>query len=268
MPRKKPFRAASDAALLECGLLKDVPAAIVGALLRRARRRGYSPGEVIIYAGALVDRVHILVRGRTKATLLDRSGMESILWVGPGQLLGLTAFVPKPVTSPLGFQAITECETLEWEKAEMLAVGRRCPRLFENAIGLAYAWFSVMASSYQATNSYSVEQRLAYTLSNLARQYPESKREDSYETYVDVIVSNQELASMVGCNSTAFTVSRVLRRWERAGLTEKKGRHVRILSLGKLLSLCKSSANSETRLLFSALPALTGILALSSCICC
>lgn len=245
-----------DAALQCCDLLNGLPHSFVSDLRRTSRRSRYSSGQLIVRAGVVADRMHILLQGRAKAVALDGRGTETILWVGPGHLMGLSVLCATPLANPLDFEALSECETLQWPRAEIIAIGNRCPRLLENAVTIACTRLSLLASSYHAINSYSVDKRLAWTLSYLSNNFPEPTSEG--ESHVDLLVSNDELASMLGCSSTAFTVSRILRRWERAGLVEKRGRHMRIFSIERLRSFCAASTTSALAILCSLLAPLSG----------
>lgn len=236
----------------------------IDEIIRHARNVKFSAGEFIVRVGEAADRVYVLVEGRAKASIVSQSGAEMIIWLSRGQVLGLGGLVPGEVVHPGSLQAIDECHTLEWTKTDILALATRFPKLFENALGLVYKWLCILVNSYQATNSLPVAQRLAYTLSNLAHQFADPTSWNRNDSSTSVTISNQELASMLGCNSTVFTVSRILRQWEREGLIAKKGRHVRILALKRLQALAAEFLKNNSEHVICVCAVLPQLLALSS----
>jgi CRP-like cAMP-binding protein len=80
-----------------------------------------------------------------------------------------------------------------------------------------------------------VEQRLARTLLRLVRR---AGRRVERGVLLDVPLTRQELAEMTG--SSLFTVSRVLNRWQDAGVIELRRRRILVLHPHGLVGIAES----------------------------
>ena len=96
---------------------------------------------------------------------------------------------------------------------------RQHAQLAINLIDLLSERLHDMQARYEELATEQVEQRLARTLLRLVKR---TGRRVEQGVLVDVRLSRQELADMTG--TSMFTVSRILKRWEKAGVI-KSQRH-------------------------------------------
>jgi CRP-like cAMP-binding protein len=99
-----------------------------------------------------------------------------------------------------------------------------------------------MQGRYEELATQQVEQRLARTLLRLVQRA--GRRVDA-GVLVDVRLSRQELAEMTG--TSLFTVSRVLTRWQEAGVIETRRQRVLVRHPHGLVSIAESLPPTNSR---------------------
>jgi CRP/FNR family transcriptional regulator, nitrogen oxide reductase regulator len=92
-----------------------------------------------------------------------------------------------------------------------------------------------MQARYEELATEQVEQRLARTLLRLIQR---TGRRVEGGVLIDVRLSRQEMAEMTG--TSLFTVSRILNRWQEAGLIELRRQRVLVRHPHGLVSIAES----------------------------
>lgn len=201
----------------------------IADLMGRGRRQHWRKGATLFTQGEPSYCVAVLLSGRVKAMLPTDDGTEVLLWVsGPGELVGeLEASDGKPrsatvvalepiealIVSQDRFMAFLESHAaVAW-----LLVGKLCERLCDAEL------------RQYGLGAYSVTQRLARQLVELADQYGEIADQG---VRISLALTQGELASWIGASRES--VSKALRSLRQRGLVETGRRSVLVLDLAAL----------------------------------
>jgi CRP-like cAMP-binding protein len=120
-------------------------------------------------------------------------------------------------------------EVLEWQHRAVLQFARAYPRFPENAFRTALQYITVCAQRHARLVANTAAERLASAMTGLA-----SRTGRVLLSGVEIEIKNEDLASLA--DTSLFTASRVLKRWEREGTVGKSGGKVLIRRPEKLLS--------------------------------
>jgi CRP-like cAMP-binding protein len=138
-------------------------------------------------------------------------------------------------TYPVSAEAGEECVALSWNGRTMDRLLRTHPQLAINFIELLTERLHDMQARYEELATEQVEQRLARMLLRLVRR---AGRRVEGGVLVDVRLSRQELADMTG--TSLFTVSRILTRWQQAGVIETRRQRVLVRHPHGLVTIAES----------------------------
>jgi CRP/FNR family transcriptional regulator, nitrogen oxide reductase regulator len=196
----------------------------IDTILSNATIRGFQAREVIFRFGELANHLYLLRKGRVKFYRVSPNGQEVVLgWLMPGELFGLGT-LPARALNYLGTaETLDDCEAYVWNRASILRLALRYPRLAANSLRISLHYVAQFAGRHISLASYSVEERLARTLIELGHRSGQATPGG-----VEVDVKNEQLASLADVGY--FTTSRLLRKWQRMGAVKK--------SRGKVLIEC------------------------------
>jgi uncharacterized protein involved in response to NO len=111
--------------------------------------------------------------------------------------------------------AADESVALAWDMAEWPVLVARHPRLATNALRTMGGRLQEQQTKVREIATERVERRIAHVLLRLARQ---AGRRIETGVEIEFPITRQDIAEMTA--ATLFTVSRVMREWEQAGLVE------------------------------------------------
>lgn len=216
-------------------LFKGMPKQEIEAVLAVASTRKFHASEEIVHAGKLGTRMFLIKTGRVKYYRLTSDGREILLGLlGAGNIFGLGTLLPEP-TEYLGTaQALRDGEAFVWTHASLRKLNAGYPKLGENALRIVLGYLAESAKRHIRLLSKTAEQRLANVLIRLASQFGRTVPQG-----VQVDVKNEYLASLSDVNF--FTVSRLLKAWERLGALRKGRGTVTILHPERLCTECDNS---------------------------
>jgi CRP-like cAMP-binding protein len=194
------------------------------AILAAARRRRFDANCVITNEGDPADHLFLMLDGVARFYTVSPGGKKVIVrWIRPGELIGGTSLLTKPLKLVLSAEAVRNSSALVWDRATIRSFVASFPRLLENAMLLAYDYLVHYRILHVAASTQSAPQRLARVLGYLAKEMGET-----VPGGVELRVSNEGLAHEA--NVTIFTVSRLMGEWQRKGLL-RKGRGKVVLRL-------------------------------------
>jgi len=206
----------------------------MAAPIRRAR------GQRLFRQGAAAQSFYLLQQGRMKLTQLTPDGQLVLLrLVVPGEPLGGVAALGQQ-TYPVSADAAEDCVAMSWNGRTMDRLLRRHPQLAINFIELLTERLHDMQARYEELATERVEQRLARMLLRLVRR---TGRRVEGGVLVDVRLSRQEMAEMTG--TSLFTVSRILSRWQEAGVVESRRQRILVRHPHGLVTIAESLPPSE-----------------------
>lgn len=203
----------------------------------RIRRRR---GERIFRQGASAQFFYVLQEGRVRLTRLTSDGQLILLrFVVPGEAFGGVAALGDRAY-PVSAEAAGDCAALAWNGRTMERLLRGHPQLAINFIDLLAERLHDMQARYEELATEQVEQRLARMLLRLVGR---TGRRVEGGVLVDVRLSRQDLAEMTG--TSLFTVSRILKRWQEAGVIKSQHRRILVCHPHGLVSIAEALTRSD-----------------------
>ena len=177
---------------------------------------------------------YILLDGKIKLIQFTPSGQQVILgYLIPGRVCGIIAALKK-VTYPVSAQAVGTCRVMYWDQYTLNTLMENSPRMALNALRIMAGQIRQFQNSVKSLSTQRVEQRIALAVLRLARQ---SGRKIESGILIDLPLSRQDLAEMTG--TTLYSVSRVLKNWEKLEIVESKRQQVIICLPHKLVSIAE-----------------------------
>lgn len=219
-------------AVAGCDLLRGLPPAVCLEVLENGRVRQLPQGDFFFHQGAEAVTMYVIAAGRVKLTQVTANGDQVIVnYFGPGSGLGIIVALSE-MTYPLTAEAIEPCTVIAWGRDEMKTLMLRYPRLALNGMEMIAGRFVRLQERFSDVATRQVEQRVARALLRLVRQF--GKRVEQ-GVLIDIPLSRQNLAEMTGTN--LYNVSRILRKWEKAGLVSSQRQTVIICKAHELVMI-------------------------------
>ena len=198
-------------------------------VLASAKQRHFTSDSVVVSQGNSADHLFLLTTGRARFFYNTQDGKKVILlWLTPGEIFGGAALLSIPSLYLVSTETLKDSSMLVWDRAALRDLAGRCPRLLENALLIAYDYFSWYVADHMALVSHTARQRLAGVLVYLAQTIGQ-KVQGGFE----FDATNEELAG--AANVTPFTASRLLSEWQNNGAVLKQRGKVLLRSPGRLL---------------------------------
>jgi CRP-like cAMP-binding protein len=199
----------------ESHFLERLSPAEIETIVAKASYRRYPVNAVISSEAEAADHLILLLEGAGRAFAMTPKGEKVGLgWFGAGKVAGWSALVRKRMGYIVSYEAVKTSSALVWDRATIQSLAEAHPRLVENALLLAYEYMLRIRILHVAAIHDTAPQRLAQVLGQLARGMGR-RITDGFELYI----SNEELANEA--HVTIFTVSRLMREWQRQGLLTK-----------------------------------------------
>ncbi len=200
----------------------------VEMLLSRADKLHFHRNSIAINQGHPADYFYLLVRGRGRFFFVTDEGEKNILrWIVPGDVFGLGAITTEPSAYLVGVELTHDSNVLVWSRAKIRTLAALIPQLVENAISLCQDYLDWYVTAHETLTSHSAGKRLAILLIRLSSSIGVPVADG-----IQLDVRNDELAN--AANTTVFTVSRWLNKWQRCKALAK-GRNKLVLQSKDLL---------------------------------
>lgn len=200
--------------------LSGLPQAELNSVLSFAKHRRFRAYSVIINQEDPAERFFLLTGGHGRHFVITSDGQKILLhWLTAGQIFGGAAILSTPFQYLANTEVLSNSCALVWERQTIRELATRFPQLLDNVLSIAVietiAWSTAAHVSLSSDDAHG---RVAHLLVSLASAIGKVTDDG-----VEMRVLNEDLAE--GANVTAFTVSRCLRDWERAGiLTKRRGK--------------------------------------------
>ncbi len=202
-------------AIAQSDFLRDLTPSALQDILASARECQRADGAFFFLEEEEASRAYLVLEGQTKLLQTTAGGHQIVLgYVVPGQVFGVIA-VLEEASYPLSAQALGKCRALSWERDALYQLLTRHPRLGLNIMRIMAGKIYQFQKRLQEMATQQVEQRIARTILRLAAQVGRKVEEG---VLLDMPLSRQDLAEMTG--TTLYTVSRVLKDWQKRGLVE------------------------------------------------
>ncbi len=211
-------------ATLDVGALAEIASAAATAHV--------DAGAAFFREGEPADTFYVLNTGSVKLTQLTPEGHQVVLrLIAPGEAFGGVAAFGGAVY-PVTAEAVTGAAALEWPGRVMAGLMERHPRLAINALRFVAARLHELQVQYRQLATEKVERRIARALLRLVEQ---AGRRVESGVLIDLPLSREDIAQMTG--TTLYTVSRVISRFEGAGMLDAGRQRMVIRNAPALLSV-------------------------------
>jgi len=198
------------------------PAVFLSGPGRGRRACQFEPESCFFSQGDPADCLFYLRSGRARLTVVSRSGKEGTISIlSPGDFIGEDSIAPRIRLRIVSASAITDCEVLRIERAEMLRVLSENRAMFDLFMKFLLLRGMQTQAALVDRRCSSSEQRLARTLLLMAEYDPSDNR----QTLVPQI-TQETLAEMIGVNRSL--VNSLMNRFRDLGFIEYQGYNGRI----------------------------------------
>ena len=189
-----------------------------------AQVRHVGPKKNVTIMEERAGNMYLLQKGRARAFILTESGVEVLLlWVVPGDVIGLVSLLANPPAYMANTATVTECEFLVWDHATIRRLAHAYPRLIENGFRMALHHLEAYMKRHTSILTKSAESRLAQALRKLA-----TKAGEVQPSGVVIDITNEQLSSL--SDVSYFTASRLLSKWAQHGMLAKQRGRVTLLA--------------------------------------
>lgn len=196
------------------------------------RPRHIAAGSFFFQQGEPATLFYILIEGQAKLTQITPAGEQVILEVvGAGAGIGIIVALGK-LDYPISVEAVEDCLAYSWDRETTRRLMLELPQLAINGMELIAGRFANLQALFQEVATQRVEQRVALALLRLVRQF--GKREGD-GVLIDMALSREDLAQMTGTN--LYNVSRILSKWEQAGIVSLGRKRVVIKNAHALVAI-------------------------------
>ena len=210
-------------------IFADVKPDHLEILKSKLRSRRYQRGEVVFHQDDPGDRLHIVIEGVVKISIISEDGREKdLVLFRPGECFGEMALVddsPRSATAT----AVEDSETLVLLREDILLFFREHPEVAEDITTLLARRLRHVNEMLGDMVFLDVPTRVAKQLLELAEVYgSEPKQKDP----IVVPLGQDELARLVGASRE--TVSRTLNSYRRQGILTTAHRRITITDMKAL----------------------------------
>jgi CRP-like cAMP-binding protein len=218
-----------DVSWMRSRFLAGLSDAAMRQLLDAASLRHIGPKKDVIVKGEHPNHLFLLKAGRMRSYILSEDGGEIVLlWAAPGEVVGLVSLLPSPPNYLVNTATVTACDCLMWNHDSMRKLATEHPQIMENGFRLALYHLRTYVKRHVNILTKSAESRLATQLVHLATSAGEVGNSG-----IRVDITNEQLSSLSDIGP--FTTSRILSRWEKAGMVSKERGRLTILDPESLM---------------------------------
>lgn len=209
--------------------LSGLTAAQQRVVIQSAEVRKVRANRVICRTGEPATNLFLLKEGRAKYYRVTKKGEEVVLWwLTAGDTFGIGTLLAMPINYLGTAQTIDDSELLVWSRNKIRSLAEKNRVLAQNALHIVLYCLAAYTDRLVGLATGTAEERLAYTVLQLARRAGEMRQNG-----VELTILNDQLARLA--NVSAFTASRQMKEWERQGIIQKSRGKVFILSPEGLL---------------------------------
>ena len=197
------------------GFLEGLRPLDLNEMLAAAKPRRVATHGVMTHQGHPADRLFMLTEGRARYFFVTEEGRKIVLhWLVPGDAFGGAALLSRPSRYLVSTETVMDCRLLVWERAALLRLSARHPRILHNALLIASDYLAWYLSAHVGLTCRTARQRLASVLVTLALTVGRKVTRG-----FELDITNEDLANAAAV--TPFTTSRQLSEWQRRGTVVK-----------------------------------------------
>ena len=200
--------------------------------LSQASSRQVRRNQPLARQGDTADALYLVEHGLLKLVQVTPEGHQLIVrFVVDGEPFGGVVAL-EGATYPVSAIAVEPTKVRLWPRATLASLLARHPQVRTNLMREMTTHMTDALTRVRELATERVGQRLAHTLLRLGRQVGEPSPDGLLLRHA---LTRQELAELTG--TTLYTVSRVLSRWQEAGILQSRGRKLLVRSLPRLQAI-------------------------------
>jgi CRP-like cAMP-binding protein len=191
----------------------------IRALIAMGHVRSLGTKETLVLEGYPANHVFLLQGGNARFFRVSENGDDiTLLWLAPGDVVGLGCLLAEHVTYLAHAQTVTSCEAFIWDRSQIRSFASSHPSILENGMRISLQYLAESIRRHIDLASKPPAVRLARSLLDLADKVG---RVDS--SGIEIDITNEHLSTL--SDLSPFTVSRLLARWARSGeLSKQRGK--------------------------------------------
>lgn len=215
---------------------RGLPPDLMQAIAAGSKRLAYKSGQTIFSEGEPVRAFYCVRRGAVKVYRLSPDGREQVLHhLGEGRTFAEAAVLSMSRYPAHAVAVAADTELIEIGAERFLELFRSEPRLSAAMVSSLSMWLISLTERVEELSVASASARFAHYLLRLP-----SKVEDKV-VVLELPLAKKELAAHLAI--TPETLSRLLRRWQDAGLLRSNGRKLEILDERLLVAIADNDDN-------------------------
>lgn len=209
---------------------RALPPDLVEAIAAGSRRLPCKAGQTIFSEGEAVRAFYCVRRGAVKVYRLSPDGREQVLHhLGEGHTFAEAAVLSMPRYPAHAVAVEAATELIEIGAERFLELFRSDPRLSAAMVSSLSMWLISLTERVEELSVASATARLAHYLLRL----PSKVEEEA--VVLELPLAKKELAAHLAI--TPETLSRLLRRWQDAGVLRSNGRKLEVLDERLLVAI-------------------------------
>ncbi len=217
-------------------LLKGLHSTYNRAILESGRQKILEPGTILFREGDPARDCYLVLSGSLKLVRLTSKGKEIIIrYIGVSEMAAALVIMKKQPYPATG-QAIKPTQIITWRKDAFIDLLYSHPAIAMNILDMVIDRLDDVQHRFFELSSEMVEQRINKTLLRLSGK---AGRKVGGGIYIDMPLSRQDVADY--CGTTVYTVSRMLKVWERHGLIQCRRERVLIVALQSIENIAQSA---------------------------
>lgn len=226
------------AAMRSFDLFKAMSGPDLESVVRPAQARRIPRGEPVFRQGEPAASFFFLLKGWLKVVQVTPDGQQIFVRiVGPGEFFGVARALRR-TDYPATAMAAVESVALAWSSTLWDDMTERHPTLAASALRTVGRHVQEAHARIRELSTEDVERRVAHAVLRLATQAGRLTEEG---TLIDFPITHQDIAEMTG--TTHYTISRLLRLWDAAGLVSRGRRRLLLLDPNRLQAVAKGKGS-------------------------
>lgn len=189
----------------------------------------YPKNTTLLHQGENVDRILFILDGKVKVSQIGEDGNQVLLRVlGHGQPLAAVTVLENDLSPATAF-SLEPTKVFALKKDQFLDCMSKHASISLKITQLLLKRISELQQRLREMATECVEKRIARTLIRFVKSHGKESKEG---VLIDFPLTRQDLAEFTG--TTLFTVSRLLKNWEKEKILKSGRKKVILLNLEKL----------------------------------
>lgn len=225
-----PYRHSINAVLHRARFLQGLSNSGTNTVLEHAYSRSYPVNSVIAEQGTMADHLFLLVAGSARYFFITSEGNKiNLFWLVPGDIFGGASLLREPTEFIVSTEITKQSEVLVWKRETIRSLIVQFPALLENGLSISCDYLVWYLATHLSLIGDSARERLANVLVSLSRGIGQKGNKG-----ITLEITNEQLANTA--NISPFTVSRLLKQWQRSGAVLKSRGKLQICRTDRLFN--------------------------------